>query len=116
MTKPTNNTETFNPDHIMKMLSFDGCGINDKRDEYAPRVATFTRKTSAESPDYAKEFGQLFAAAPELLRACQDALEIIQTAKRYFPKSIKNRDTFHLCNIEENSIRSAIRKATGGAQ
>lgn len=59
---------------------------------------------------------QLIAAAPELLRACRYALEIIQTAKRYFPKSIKNRDTFHLCNIEENSIRSAIRKATGGAQ
>ena len=57
----------------------------------------------------------LIAAAPEMLTALHDALDIIQTAKQYFPKSIKDRDTFHLLNIEANSIRAAIAKATGAA-
>lgn len=47
----------------MNRLSFDGFGINDKSDPYAPRVATFTK------PQYSKAFGKLFEAAPELAEA-----------------------------------------------
>lgn len=56
---------------------------------------------------------RLIASAPEILAALEDAMEIIQIAKTYFPKSIKNRDRFRLLNIEANSIRPAIAKATG---
>jgi len=56
---------------------------------------------------------RLIAAAPEMLQALRDALQICQIAKQYFPKSIKNSDKFDLCNIEENSIKKAIAKATG---
>lgn len=38
----------------------------------------------------------LFAAAPDLLAACEAAFEFIETARRYFPKSVKNQDTFKL--------------------
>ncbi len=66
----------------MNTLSFDGCGINDKRNEYAPRVATFSRKTSSDSHDYAKEFGPMFAAAPDMLKA----LQAIHAALMYCPE------------------------------
>lgn len=46
----------------LQKLSFDGKGINDMRAEYKPRIATF-------SESYGEEFGNLFAAAPELLEA-----------------------------------------------
>lgn len=51
--------------------SFDGKGINDKRSEYAPRMATFA------NAEYAEEFGNLYAAAPELLKFLQDNIEFI---------------------------------------
>jgi len=41
---------------------------------------------------------RLIAAAPELLEACKFALELIKTARNYFPKSIQNRDKFTLEN------------------
>lgn len=52
-------------------------------------------------------------ASPDLLAACKDAAELCQLARRYFPKSIKNSDTFHLLNVEANSIRAAIAKVEG---
>ena len=52
------------------------------------------------------------ALIDELARALKDALDTIQTAKRYFPKSIRNRDCFSLLNCEANSIRPALRHAT----
>jgi hypothetical protein len=55
----------------------------------------------------------LIAAAPEMLQALEDAAKILALAHRYFPKSIKNRDTFGLCNIEANSVNKAIAKAKG---
>ena len=55
---------------------------------------------------------RLIAAAPDMLQALKDALEIFQTAKRYFPKSVRNADRFNLINIEANSVRNAIAKAT----
>jgi hypothetical protein len=50
-----------NPNHFPS-LSFDGCGING-RDEYRSRIATFADRGGP----IAKEYGPLFAAAPELL-------------------------------------------------
>lgn len=52
----------------------------------------------------------------ELLAALKDALGVISTAKRYFPKSIQNSDKFHLLNVEANSILPAIAKAERRAQ
>lgn len=43
-----------------------------------------------------------------LLAALKDAAEVLRTAHQYFPKSIKNRDTFHLLNVEANSVNKAI--------
>lgn len=56
----------------------------------------------------------LIAAAPELLQALQLAAALIPTARKHFPKSIRNSDKFDL----ENScatINTAIAKA-GGAE
>lgn len=43
-------------------LSYDGKGINDKGQEYSPRIATFS------DPDSADRFGNLFAASPDVLK------------------------------------------------
>lgn len=48
-------------------LSFDGCGINGP-DEYRTRLATFNWKAAGTS-EVIKRYGNLFAAAPELLSA-----------------------------------------------
>lgn len=58
-------------------LSFDGKGVNDRSEEYAPRVATFT------TPEYADRYGALFAAAPELLEALKILLHAIQKGERF---------------------------------
>ena len=56
---------------------------------------------------------RLNAAAPDMLQALKDALQICGIAKQYFPKSIKAPAKFALLNVEANSIRKAIEKATG---
>ena len=56
---------------------------------------------------------QMLDAAPDMLQALRDALQICQIAKQYFPKSIRNSAKFALLNVENNSIRKAIDKATG---
>lgn len=56
---------------------------------------------------------QLIASAPDMFQALHDAREVMQTARRYFPKSIQNRDTFHLLNVLANSVEKAISKAEG---
>ena len=55
---------------------------------------------------------RLIAAAPELLDALNHARELIKAARGYFPKSIKNPDTFRLENTNA-TIEAAIAKATG---
>ncbi len=40
----------------------------------------------------------LFAAAPTLLEACKEAFDLIDLARQYFPKSIKNNAKFKLEN------------------
>jgi hypothetical protein len=52
----------------------------------------------------------LIEAAPDLLQAAEQAVELIKTARRYFPKSVKHRDKFDLeltCAV----LGSAIHKA-----
>lgn len=55
---------------------------------------------------------RLITAAPDLLQAARYALELISTARNYFPKSIQNRDKFQLENINA-AIGTAIAKAEG---
>ena len=55
----------------------------------------------------------LMIAAPDMLEALRDAATMLEDAKRYFPKSIMNRDTFRLHNVLANSVNPAIAKATG---
>ena len=58
----------------------------------------------------------LCAAAPDLLYALKEAKAILETAKAYFPKSIKNRHTFSLLNVLANAVDPAIAKAEGGSK
>lgn len=56
---------------------------------------------------------QLAAAAPDLLAALEYAETVIQRARAYFPKSIKNGDKFDL-ELAAATIGKAIHKATDG--
>ena len=58
---------------------------------------------------------RLIAAAPDLLTALKEARSLLETASRYFPKSIKNGDRFSLLNVLANSVNPAIKKAQGEA-
>ena len=51
-------------------------------------------------------------AAPDLLAACKLAVELVKTARRYFPKSMKDTDTFSLENTNA-TLCTAIRAAEG---
>jgi hypothetical protein len=52
-------------------------------------------------------------AHDELLEALKEAEKVLETASRYFPKSIQNNDRFHLLNVLANAVRPAIAKAEG---
>ena len=45
--------------------------------------------------------------------ALKAAKEVLDTAGKYFPSSIKNADRFGLLNVLANSVNPAIAKATG---
>jgi hypothetical protein len=55
---------------------------------------------------------RLIAAAPTLLQAAKEAIKLIDLARRYFPKSIKNSDKFTLESTCA-AIGTAIAKAEG---
>lgn len=55
---------------------------------------------------------QLISASPDLLIACKEAQRIIKLARKYFPKSIQDSNTFDLENTNA-SISKAIQKAEG---
>lgn len=40
--------------------------------------------------------------------ALRDAKSVLVTARKYFPKSIRNRDTFSLNNVISNSVDRAL--------
>ena len=46
----------------------------------------------------------------DLLVALEEARAVLETAKRYFPKSIKNRDEFSRLNVLANAVAPAIAK------
>ena len=58
--------------HTRPELSFDGCGINGP-DEYRTRLCTFTEKRG----EIANHYGPLFAAAPDMLAAMEEAARIV---------------------------------------
>lgn len=58
---------------------------------------------------------RLIAAAPAMLEALRYAAELIPTARRNFPKSVKFSDRFQLENVCA-TIGKAIFQAEGGAQ
>ena len=44
----------------------------------------------------------------KLENALKDAQKVLEKANRYFPKSIKNADKFHLLNVLNNSVNPAL--------
>ena len=56
---------------------------------------------------------KLIAAAPDMLKALRECQSVLETAGRYFPKSIQNSDKFALVNILENSVKKIIAQAEG---
>jgi len=65
--------------------------------------------------EHKQENARLIAAAPAMLEALRYAAELIPTARRYFPKSVKFSDRFQLENVCA-TIGKAIAQAEGGAQ
>lgn len=86
----------------------------DTQTEIPVIVAQVTKLRSG-SAEEREANAELLAAAPELLSALKNARGMLETASRYFPKSIKNGDRFSLLNVLANSVNPAIRKAEGGA-
>ena len=76
-------------------------------------VASVHPQGSRKSTDFDTEAAnaRLIAAAPDLLSALEAAKEVLETAKQYFPKSIKNGDRFSLLNVLANAVNPAITKA-----
>lgn len=82
------------------------------------------------SPDYAPQYGiyssenvndfaiikgdeanaRAIAALPDLLAALEQAYQLLKTARQYFPKRIRNSDTFQL-ELACAAIGSALTKA-----
>jgi hypothetical protein len=65
-------------------LSFDGKGINDASNQYAPRIATFT------NADAAQQFGKSLEAMPDLLTALQQLVDRCEShgCEKWFPHVI----------------------------
>jgi hypothetical protein len=61
-----------------KSLSYDGFGING-RDEFRSRIATFASSLSEEQR---REFGPLFAAAPEMRQALAHSSNLLDWVMR----------------------------------
>ena len=74
-----------------------------------------TAPDNAALTEYDEANARLMAAAPVMLEALRYAAELIPTARRYFPKSVKFSDRFQLENVCA-TIGKAIAQAEGGAQ
>jgi len=80
-------------------ISFDGRGLNDKSDQYAPRIATFS------NDEMAQRFGTSLEAMPDVLAALEDLVARCEyySCEKWFPHVM---DRAH----------AAIAKAKGGAR
>lgn len=85
----------------MAELSYDGFGINDARNEYKPRIATFTR------PEYGNEFGKLFEAAPEMAELLKDILVHLENGHPVYPGALIFAEDAPARDV----IRAALMKA-----
>jgi len=83
--------------------------ISENDNEFWPGIEGDISPENAEAAANAR----LIAAAPDLLAALESAAAMLRTARRYFPKSIRNRDRFSLENTLENSVNKAIAAAKG---
>ena len=73
-------------------------------------------RTSPEMPfAEARANASLIASAPDMLEALEYAAEVIDLARRYFPKSIRHSDRFQLENACA-TIGKAIHSAKEGVQ
>jgi len=57
-----------------------------------------------------KANARAIAATPKLLEALERALELAETARQYFPKSVKNSDRFKL-ELSNATIKAALIEA-----
>lgn len=91
-------------------LSFDGFGINGP-DEYRTRLATFqlTPGFELERAEWAKKYGPMMAAAPEMLAALKVARNIIAYKMVHQPEDPAPRQREQIHKLNE-----VIRKAEGG--
>lgn len=70
----------------------------------------------AAAPETAAERDRLRESNAELLAALVEARSVLESARQYFPSSIKNPDRFRLLNVLANAVDPAIAKAIGGAK
>lgn len=90
---------------------FPGCVISGQV-EQSPRgksAMVVCKVQGSCLPTYKANLAAI-AAVPELLAALEEAQEFIQTARQYFPKSIKNADRFKL-ELTSASVSKALTKA-----
>ena len=91
-----------------KSLSYDGFGING-RDKYRTRLAKFAAGLSEEQR---KEFGPLFAAAPEMLAMLKEVECWIDSGAMTIPQ--RGPRSGWADEVPEK-LRAVIAKAQGGA-
>lgn len=83
-------------------LTFDGFGINDT-DEYRTRLVTFAQSVP---DDRRKELARLWIAAPELLEALKEMVELREELARQHPSLFVGKAVL-------NRAKKAITKAEG---
>ena len=84
--------------------------IGENREEYAEIVRAALEGIWAVNPDNpVAAAGEL----PGLVEACEEAEQIIKTARQYFPKSMRNADAFALENTCA-TVTAAIANAKRG--
>ena len=71
-----------------------------KRKEYE------TSMKNAKSADVALEYAT--RRIQTLETALMEAKQVLEMGMKYFPKSIRNSDRFHLLNVLENAVNPAI--------
>jgi hypothetical protein len=79
------------------------------------KVIAFVQSDEIDTQECKKEEScnaRLIAAAPKLLEALLEAQKLIEIARPYMPKTIRNADKFEFEDISANHINKAIAIAT----